>query len=94
MSKTENTILLTPPKVRVSGRLTEDFVSTGHVCNVCGGTGWIWGIDRKEDCPICCGCGELIAKVSIEWTPPAVSHRGQARSPGWQEAPDGAAFIT
>lgn len=75
--------------------MREMFVSEAHVCGRCNGEGWIWGVEQKEDCPICRGCGELIAKVTIEWTarsPGGVSPR--APESGVTESADGARSLS
>lgn len=52
----------------------ERWVSSGHVCGMCQGTGRVTAGRPEEDadlvaCPMCGGSGKVNAVVTIEWQP-------------------------
>jgi len=70
--------LETPSVVNLpcGGEVRETLVSPGHVCNYCHGQGEVTGEDPElpgewvfKKCPVCGGCGELDAVVTIAWQP-------------------------
>lgn len=73
MSKVEQWLWVSP-HMFVEDNPTEEQESLGHRCTVCGGMGWRWGYNEKDEderrtCPVCEGVGLLDAHITIEWKP-------------------------
>ena len=75
MSKIEKTLEIFPPALMTFTTRKESFLSDGHTCPYCNGTGIVRGFQTGlsdnwiDVCPICEGGRCLRARVNVVWEP-------------------------
>jgi DnaJ-class molecular chaperone len=69
--KFQDTLVITPTHEECESKAPSCYVSTGHSCPVCGGSGGWRDYDQVElpwkECRICKGSGLVRARVIVEW---------------------------
>lgn len=73
MSKIEQTLRISTYQL-IDELPKEELISRGHTCTMCSGEGYRFDYSspfdsERVECPVCRGRGQLMARITIEWSP-------------------------